>query len=594
MLLAIALRPKSGDSEIAMARTGRYHARVLNLNPDARLAGVLAPVFSLRGENDLGIGDTASLKEFISWSASHGLKVVQILPVNETGNDHSPYNLLSAMALDPSTVATSPKHLEDLTEEDFSRITSSVDLDSLRSGPVRYGEVKVLKTDLLRAAFATFRSRKATPRTRAFAKFERENKSWLEDYSLHRALVNFHGESEVSTHWPTEHQSPSAAREWLAALPAKDRKALKEEMRFRAYVQWIAYSQWGEARQHAEALDVALMGDVPVGVSIFSSDVWQNPGIFDLTRSSGAPPEKVFKSDPFTEKWGQNWGFPLYDWPEMAKDDFRWWRLRMRLMMSLFHLLRVDHALGFFRIYSFPWRPEENELFTPLTPEDAAAITGGRLPGFVDHDDDTEEHREHNRRHGEMIFEMLLSETKAHRLIAEDLGEVAPYVRPSLMRMEIPGFKIPQWERTWDRLTPGAEYQRLSLATYATHDHPPLKAMWDDLVTHAASEDQNLREAAIHSLWELMNFCGHPDIKLPQTYTPEIHGILLKGLFQSNSWLAVHMVTDIFGIDLRFNVPGSTGDQNWRERIPGEISTWNEGWAGPLQILKEALIDTER
>lgn len=567
---------------------------MLNLNPDERLAGVLAPVFSLRGENDLGIGDTAALKEFISWAASQGLKVVQILPVNETGNDHSPYNLLSAMALDPSTIATTPASLPDLTEEDFARITAQVDLDALTDGPVRYNEVKSLKSDLLRAAFASFRSRKATPRTRAFATFERKSKEWLADYSLHRALVNFHGGSEVSSHWPDEHKSPAAAQEWLGTLPPKDRKTFKEEMRFRSYVQWIAYSQWQEAREHAEAHGVALMGDVPVGVSIYSSDVWQVPAIFDLTRSSGAPPEKVFKSDPFTEKWGQNWGFPLYHWQEMAKDDFTWWRLRLRLMMSLFHLLRVDHALGFFRIYSFPWRPEDNDRFTGLSQEEAAALTGGRLPGFVDFDDDTEENREHNRKHGEMIFEMLLSETRPHCLIAEDLGEVAPYVRPSLASMEIPGFKIPQWERQWDRLIPGSEYQRLSLATFATHDHPPIKAMWDGLVAHTSLDDENLRNAAIHSLWELMEFCGHPDIKLPQTFTPEIHGILLKGLFQSNSWLAVHMITDIFGTDLRFNVPGSTGDQNWRERIPGSISSWNENWAGSITILQKALADTER
>lgn len=551
-------------------------------------------MFSLRGENDLGVGDTAALKEFISWAASQGLKVVQILPVNETGNDHSPYNLLSAMALDPSTIATTPESLEDLTPEDFTRITSAVDLESLRSGPVRYGEVKALKTDLLRAAFEHFRSTKATARTKAFAKFERENKSWLEPYALHRALVNSHGESEVSTHWPEEQKAPASAKEWLKALGAKERKALQAEIKFRSYVQWVAYSQWADARRHAESLDVALMGDVPVGVSIFSSDVWQSPEIFDLARSSGAPPEKVFKSDPFTEKWGQNWGFPLYNWQEMAKDDFAWWRQRMKLMMSLFHLLRVDHALGFFRIYSFPWRPEDNERFTPLTPEEAAVITGGPLPGFVDYDDSTEENREHNRKHGEMIFDMLLSEAGAHRLIAEDLGEVAPYVRPSLAQMEIPGFKIPQWERQWDRLIPGAEYQRLSLATFATHDHPPIKAMWEDLVAHTASDDANLRNAAIHSLWELMEFCGHPDIKLPQPFTPEIHGILLKGLFQSNSWLAVHMITDILGEDIRFNVPGSTGDQNWRERIPGSISQWSEAWAAPLGVLQEALADTDR
>ncbi len=107
---------------------------------------------------------------------------------------------------------------------------------------------------------------------------------------------------------------------------------------------------------------------------------------------------------------------------------------------------------------------------------------------------------------------MLLEEIGNHRLIAEDLGDVAPYVRPTLEQLEIPGFKIPQWERNWDRLIPGADYQRLSLATYATHDHPPVKSHWDELFLVAQSEDQTLRDAAIHGMWELMDFCGKPDI----------------------------------------------------------------------------------
>ncbi len=164
----------------------------------------------------------------------------------------------------------------------------------------------------------------------------------------------------------------------------------------------------------------------------------------------------------------------------------------------------------------------------------------------MEHDDETEENRGLNNAHGEKLFKMLVEEIGPHRLIAEDLGEVAPYVRPTLQKMEIPGFKIPQWERTWDRLTPGFEYQRLSLSTYATHDHPPLRMHWDELYAAAQAEDKKLRDSAIHSMWELMDFCGQPDIKLPQPFDGEIHHLLLFGLFATNSWLAVNMVTDLF------------------------------------------------
>ncbi|HRJ72493.1 MAG TPA: 4-alpha-glucanotransferase, partial [Terrimicrobiaceae bacterium] len=132
---------------------------MLELNPEKKLAGVLAPVFALRGAADPGIGDTEALKELITWSADKGLRVVQVLPINETGSDNSPYNLLSAMALEPSTIATTPSALPDLTPEDHAAITARHDLAGLRSGSVRYGEIKRLKRELLEAAFQTFRSR---------------------------------------------------------------------------------------------------------------------------------------------------------------------------------------------------------------------------------------------------------------------------------------------------------------------------------------------------------------------------------------------------------------------------------------------------
>jgi 4-alpha-glucanotransferase len=567
---------------------------VLDLNPDKKLAGVLAPVFALRGKGDLGVGDTEAVKELISWSARQGLRVVQVLPINETGSDSSPYNLLSAMAIEPSTLAVTPEVLPDLKPEDFAAITARYDLVVLKAGSVLYARVKQLKRELLYAAFKNFRSRSADKdRVKAFARFEQENAEWLPDYSLHRALVSWHGESEVSGAWPQEHRSPQEARRWLENLPPADKRQVRDLMRFHAYVQWIAYTQWRGVREHAERENVSLMGDVPVGVSLYSTDVWRDPEIFDLARSSGAPPEKVFKSDPFTEKWGQNWGFPLYHWEKMARDNYAWWRRRLRLLMSIFHLLRVDHALGFFRIYSFPWRPEENARFTDLTPDEARAITGGELPHFVDCDDETEEHREHNRLHGETLFKMLVEEIGAHRLIAEDLGEVAPYVRPTLEALQIPGFKIPQWERRWDRLIPGDEYQRLSLATYATHDHAPVKTYWNTLNDAAHSESAQVRDAAIHSMWELVNFCGRPDYKLPQPFSPELHQLLLRGLFASNSWLAVNMITDIFGSEERFNVPGSAGDSNWTQRM-APIADWDAQQNASLSALRQVLAETGR
>src|SRR5947199_5697208 len=116
-------------------------------------------------------------------------------------------------------------------------------------------------------------------------------------------------------------------------------------------------------KSYAEAHGVALMGDIPFGVSYYSADVFARPDEFMLEWSGGAPPEPYFKDDAFTQKWGQNWGIPLYRWDQMRADNFAWWRQRVRGLRHLFHVFRIDHVLGFYRIHSFPWRPEENIRF---------------------------------------------------------------------------------------------------------------------------------------------------------------------------------------------------------------------------------------
>jgi len=580
------------DSRLPDTKNGR---RMMTLSPEKKIAGLLAPVSTLRGDDDLGVGDTAAVVELARWAAKKGFGLIQVLPLNETGSDHSPYNIISSMAYEPATITTTPGWIPELSPGEFEAITARHEVSQLRIGPVRYAAVKALKRELLEAAFKKLRSRSGDrARVRALAKFEKEESDWLAPYGLFRALVAWNGNSEVTSNWPDEHRTPETARRWADALPATPRRRFRELVRFFCYVQWIAHTQWKTVRDACEKAGVALMGDIPVGVSLFSADVWEQPGIFDLTRSSGAPPEKVFKSDPFTEKWGQNWGFPLYNWQAMSHDNFSWWRRRLRGARDVFLFLRVDHALGFFRIYSFPWRPEENARFTDLAPDQARELTGGRLPGFVERDDSSEPNRELNRLQGEMLLRVFLEETGPHRLVAEDLGEVAPYVRPTLAALEVPGFKIPQWERNEPdgAMIPGADYQRLSLATFATHDHPPIRQFWEEWV--AAVSDPATRAPALRSMREMLDFCGRPDIPVPQEFTPEVHATLLRGLFACNSWLAVPQITDLFGLRDRFNVPGAVGDTNWTARIFGRIRDWDAGYADAISAAAAALKATGR
>ena len=555
----------------------------MHLSPETPVAGVLTPLFALRSDHDLGIGDTESLRQFVDWAADNGFRLVQLLPINETGNDNSPYNAISSVAIDPATLALTPADLPDLTAKDFTDILAKVDFTELQAGPVQYRAVKALKRKLLEAAYASF-SEKAwkrnTAHARKFRQWLKDQSEWIEGYALFRALMDQNNGSEMWDTWSKPQQTLETARAWLAAQKPAIRKGFELKMRFFQYVQWIAFGQWQKLKAYCDSRGVALMGDVPIGVSYYSSDVFSNPTVFDLGWSGGAPPEKVFRSDPFTEKWGQNWGVPLYRWEVLRESNFAWWRQRVRMVREIFHLFRIDHVLGFFRIYGFPWRPSRNDEFLPLTPEQARARTGGELPRFIPNDDSTWENRESNRRAGEEYLRVLLEEVGRYRLIGEDLGVVPDYVRPSLTSMDIAGFKIPQWERQPNyHITPGRDYQRLSVATYATHDHLPLAAMWEEICNAAEAGDG-------HQRWELQQLCEFAGMRVdgPQPFTDEIHEGLLNGLFASNAWLAIVMITDIFGSKRRFNIPGAVADSNWSERMNRTVTQWTRDTARMAKV----------
>ena len=561
----------------------------MHLSPDQPLAGILAPLFALRSENDLGIGDTESLREFADWALENGFRLVQLLPINETGNDHSPYNAISSVAIDPCTLAISPEAIPDLTEEAYEAALAGVSLKSLRTGPVKYRLVKPLKRRLLEQAFEGFMEthwKNKTARCRQFRACVKEQAAWIEGYALFRALMDENGGSEMWDTWPESQQTLESALAWLTVQKAAVRRAVELKMRYFQYVQWIAFAQWGALKAYCDGKGVALMGDVPIGVSYYSSDVFCCPEIFNLRWSGGAPPEKVFKSDPFTEKWGQNWGVPLYRWDVLRETNFAWWRQRVRMVREIFHLFRIDHVLGFYRMYGFPWRPGRNAEFLPLSEDAARACTGGELPHFTPRDDSTHENREANRCDGEEYLRALLEEVGEHRLIGEDLGVVPDYVRPSLTSLGIAGFKIPQWERhpNW-HLVRGSDYQRLSIATYATHDHLPIAAFWEQMRAAAESGDG-------HQRWELEQLCGFAGFGLdsPRPMTDAIHEALLAGLFQSNAWMAIVMLTDVFGDTTRFNVPGAVADSNWSERMARTPAQWRKDKARAAKMSRIAAL----
>lgn len=515
-----------------------------------RSAGILAPVFALRHDHDFGIGDTRALRELMDWAAEHGIGFVQLLPINETGPDNSPYNAISSVALDPVLLEISLYTLPELTTADIAAAKAGEDF----SGDlVNFPAARRVKTKLLQLAFSRFGKNKT--RAKAFATFCKAEAAWLKDYTIFRTLIDKHG-NELWDHWPADARS--------SVDPDGP------EATYHAWVQWIAFTQWRELNKYGTKIGVRLMGDIPIGVNYYSADVFANPHLFDLGWSGGAPPEKIFKDDLFVQKWGQNWGIPLYRWDVMEADGFAWWRQRIAKLTDVFHIFRIDHVLGFYRIYGFPWRPQRNAEFLPLTEEEAKARTGGPLPHYIEHADDTPEHCAANRAAGDKYLRMIQDAAQGAEVVGEDLGAVPDYVRPHLLERGIPGFKVPQWEVTPDdKAISGLTYDECSFTTYATHDHPPMAAIWDGCRhnMHHAPEHEDRMKAG-RELRLLAEFASMPPTSDYPPYNDTIKWQLMRGLLASASRYAAIMITDLFSMTDRFNVPGVVSDANWRTRFP--------------------------
>jgi len=550
----------------------------MRLSPAQPLAGILEPVFAIRTETDLGIGDTEGVRQMIDWCQRHHFHIFQTLPINETSDDNSPYNAISSLAIEPTTLAVTPEAVPDLPSAEFAEMAKPRLLAELRRGRVNYPKVKALKRRLLAAAFSHFLAQhfnRETKRALAFRAFLVENADWLSDYALFRMLMDENGNHPVWERWRAEHQTPARARTWLLALPEARRDELMRRQLFFAYVQWIAFTQWEAVKAYAGERNVFLMGDLPFGVGRHSADVWANRSFFDLDWSGGAPPEWTFKGDPFIEKWGQNWGVPNYQWEELRRHDFAWWRTRVGNLHRVFHAYRIDHVLGFFRIYSFPWPPERNAEFLPLTPEQVAARTGGRVPGFKPFADDSPEHRAANQAQGEAILRVLIEASGDTTIVAEDLGCVPDYVPPTLHQLGIPGFRIPLFFREADgTYSDPRRYPRLSLAQPTTHDHPPLAALWETWwrnVEAGVDVENNQRE-----LGHLARFAGLDGAAPPRDFSDRLHEGIVRAVMASNSWFAVFQITDVLAQAERFNTPGTLSASNWSHRLPQTVRQLDE------------------
>jgi 4-alpha-glucanotransferase len=496
--------------------------------PERRRAGVLIPLFSIRTETNWGLGEIPDLVPMARWAGQAGIRVVQMLPVCAVrAGDSSPYSAASAFAIDPAYLGLDA--CEDFVAAGGRSALSPEDrrlLDEVAAArTVQWNSVRTLKEHAARLAFNHFRThewRRRSKRARQLSQFREEMHGWIEDFALFTVL-----HEHLRQHW----------QDWPTELSNRRPRALEqaskefaEEILFLTWQQWQLDEQWRAARSEAASLGVDLMGDLPFVVADDSADVWKDRKLFRLDLHVGSPPD-FFSAD------GQDWGLPLYDWQALEHTDFALMRKRAKRAAHLFGLYRVDHVIGLYRTF---YRSVDK-----------------RHSGFSPSDEEAQ------IRLGETILTLMAEEGE---VVAEDLGTVPEFLRPSLARLGIPGYRVLRWEK--DDLWRDGRMQQffrdpvhwpaVSVATSGTHD-TDTQAEWYD---HLWSEHR----------WYLSRTPGLNHLDPNRGFDDTVRDSLLRVLYQAGSDLCLLPFQDLLGHREQINVPGSVNDKNWTYRTPMSVS----------------------
>ena len=481
-----------------------------------RGAGVAVPVFSLRSEQGFGVGEFADLQLLGDWCAKTGQRIIQILPVNDTSmtmswQDSYPYNAVSSFALHPLYIRLSDVgYLRG--EADRAEMESlQAELNALPD--LDYERVIKAKIKYLRKMYEQLGAR--CMESKSFRDFEKRNREWLMPYAVFSVLRDKYGTANFEE-WKT---FTKYAEKRCAAFAERNEK----EVGFYYYMQYHLDRQLRKVRDYLHSKGVVLKGDIPIGVSRTSVDVWQNPELFDVRSSAGAPP------DAFSAE-GQNWGFPIYNWEKMAENDYAWWRARFEKMTDYFDAYRIDHILGFFSIWAVPEGAKNALLgaFVPSLPYSASDIRSegfnfeeeydvardlrddnvlwlaygeGFVPRITPFDTeafkslprsqqeafvrlhDNFYYKRHNTFWGMTGAERLRALTASTQMLAcgEDLGMI-PSCVPQVMREEqILSLEIERMPKEYGlRVGDVMRNPYLSVCTTSTHDMSPLRLWWRD------------------------------------------------------------------------------------------------------------------
>ena len=308
-----------------------------------KVAGTQVPVFSLRSKESAGIGDFGDLKMMIDLMEKTGQRVLQLLPINDTTITHTwtdsyPYSCISVFAIHPQYVNL--RALPALADEK-ERKEAEAEGARLNALPqIDYEGANAFKSKYLQKVY--LQEGKKIMKSAEFKAFFQETQNWLVPYAQYSWLRDLNGTADF-TKWKDHNTWDEAERKTLEDPRSKE----YQEVAFYYFVQFVLSTQMKEAHEYAKQKGVILKGDIPIGVNRYSCDVWTEPKYFNLNGQAGAPP------DGFSAN-GQNWGFPTYNWEEMIKDGCQWWVRRFQSMSMYFDAYRIDHVLGFFRIWEIP------------------------------------------------------------------------------------------------------------------------------------------------------------------------------------------------------------------------------------------------
>ncbi|OQP56476.1 4-alpha-glucanotransferase [Niastella populi] len=306
-------------------------------------AGVVIPVFSLRSKNSFGVGEFTDLKLFVDWAAKTGMKMIQILPVNDTTATHTwvdsyPYAAISAFALHPMYL-----NITKVAGKEFASLIKPLKKKQAQLNElpdVDYEAVMHTKLAAIKELYMVQKDEWANDED--YQQFFENNKHWLVPYAVFCSLRDRYGTADFNQ-WKSNNMYNKEAIQKLASPKGKQ----YDQVAIHYFTQYHLHLQLQEAAEYAHKNGIILKGDLPIGVYRYGSDAWVEPELYHLEMQAGAPP------DDFAVR-GQNWGFPTYNWERMAADGYEWWHRRFIQMSNYFDAFRIDHILGFFRIWSIP------------------------------------------------------------------------------------------------------------------------------------------------------------------------------------------------------------------------------------------------